>query len=248
MADSTDSDKYKNFQDLLEQNNFDYHHLAVSLDGGGFCLIDLEISPTEFLLQAEKDFEAGDSSFYLNCITNAKRAIVCQMDEILVSFGFDSLRWNIPKKIECLNKLGILTPPVLRKVSQIRNLLEHNYNKPSKEDVEVAMDIATLFVLANKGLFSIFESCLIFGLDTSEKDKDGRYQSHISLSLQRKNNIVFWQTYIRIENDFVERYEIRNTDPFFCSFVKLCAAYQLEYKIDEAIEELNALHAEYALS
>ena len=236
--------EYKNFQDFLEQIGFDYHHLKVYPSGGGFPLINLETSPTEFLLQAEKDFNAEDEAFYLNSITNSKRAILCQMDQILVSFGFNSLRWNVIKKIEYLNKLGILTPPILRKISKVRNLLEHEYIKPSKEDVELALDISTLFVLSNKALFSIYEASLTFGLDTSEIDSRGDFASFVSIELKRDKN-VYWQVYAHIENNFVARWKMPKSDPFFCILVKLCTAFQLGFKIDNAFDELNQLHDKF---
>lgn len=236
--------EFKNFQDFLERTGFDYHHLSVTPNGGGFPLISLETSPTEFLLQAEKDFTAEDKAFYLNSITNSKRAILCQMDQVLISFGFNSLRWNVVKKIAYLNKLGIITPPVLRKISKVRNLLEHEYIKPSREDVELALDISTLFVLSNKALFSVYEASLTFGLDASGIDSRGDFVSYISTELMRNKN-VFWQVYAHIENKLVARWKMPQTDPFFCSLVKLCTAFQLGFKIDDAFDELNQLHERF---
>jgi len=71
---------------------------AVASGGGSFELADLKTSPVEFLSLAEDDFERGGLSALVNATTNIKRAIVCQLDQLLISFGYPSFRWNVPKK------------------------------------------------------------------------------------------------------------------------------------------------------
>ena len=72
------------------------------------------------------------------------------MDQALLSFGYPSTKWNIPKKIEALQGLGLITPRILTKVSGARNLLEHEYRRPQKNEVEEALDLASLFVTSIK--------------------------------------------------------------------------------------------------
>jgi len=106
-------------------HKFDMSKCSVASGGGSFGLADLETSPVEFLSLAEDDFERGGLAALVNATANAKRAIVSQLDQLLTSFGYPSFRWNVPKKIDRLRALGLLAPSLLRKVVDMRNVLEH---------------------------------------------------------------------------------------------------------------------------
>lgn len=71
---------------------------GVASGGGSFGMAALKTSPIEFLSLAEDDLERGGLAALVNATTNAKRAIVSQLDQLLISFGYQSLRWNLPKK------------------------------------------------------------------------------------------------------------------------------------------------------
>lgn len=119
-----------------------------------------DLKPEDFLEQSEYDFETGGKTALLNSITNAKRAIYCQIDEIIDFWGFDSKKIKIGKKIDMLNEMGFLAPRILRKVSDSRNLLEHEYKRPIIKDVEDALDLASLFIAACSNF--LVSSCFIF--------------------------------------------------------------------------------------
>jgi hypothetical protein len=55
-------------------------------------------------------------------------------------------RWNIPKKLDFISQSGLLAPRILRKITGLRNRLEHEFAPPSKHQVEDALDVAMLFV------------------------------------------------------------------------------------------------------
>jgi uncharacterized protein YutE (UPF0331/DUF86 family) len=68
----------------------------------------------------------------------------------------------VPKKIERLRALGLLAPSLLRKVVDMRNILEHEYPTPELKNVEDALDIASLFVMSASALFIPFDDVLEF--------------------------------------------------------------------------------------
>lgn len=68
----------------------------------------------------------------------------------------------MPKKIERLRALGLLAPSLLRKVVDMRNILEHEYPTPELKNVEEALDIASLFVMSASALFIPFDDVLEF--------------------------------------------------------------------------------------
>jgi hypothetical protein len=117
-----------------------------------------DIKPEEFLAFAEVDLKIDDNHHLINCLSNIKRAIECQIDSLLIGFGlFEKAKnqnWNFPKKIQILNEIGIVSPRILNKINKLRNLLEHEYSIPQREKVEDALDVAILFIkYTNKFLY-----------------------------------------------------------------------------------------------
>jgi hypothetical protein len=109
------------------------------------------LEPRDFLNFAVEDSLTLDKErSRVNCLGNSKRAIDAQIDRLIQHLGFLPLarkqRWNIPKKLEFIAGSGVLAPRILRRITQLRNRLEHEFATPSKRDVEDALDVATLFV------------------------------------------------------------------------------------------------------
>lgn len=71
------------------------------------------------------------------------------MDSVLIAFCLlktaRARRWSVPKKLEQISQLGVITPRVLTKLNRIRNLIEHEFHKPSKEKVADFVDVVALF-------------------------------------------------------------------------------------------------------
>lgn len=111
---------------------------------------EFEIKPQDFLSYAEKDLESDYSHNLINSLSNAKRALDCQVDILLIAFGYYSISkkkmWGFPRKIEVIKELGILAPRVLLKINRTRNLMEHHFAKPTLEQVEDFVDIVALFI------------------------------------------------------------------------------------------------------
>jgi uncharacterized protein YutE (UPF0331/DUF86 family) len=137
----------KTLKEFSEEN----HYADDRIDGWSTTDIEnnFDLQSTDFLDFAQIDLRMDDVHHLINCLSNVKRAIECQIDSILIGLGLfeksTKEKWNFPKKIEVLNELGIISPRILIKINKIRNLLEHQYSKPDKEKVEDAVDIAILF-------------------------------------------------------------------------------------------------------
>jgi hypothetical protein len=109
------------------------------------------LDPNDFLAFAVEDSRAlQEARSLISCLGNCKRAIDSQVDRLIRRLGFLPLarkqQWPVPKKLEFISQSGILAPKLLRSVNRLRNRLEHEYALPSTEDVEDALEIATLFV------------------------------------------------------------------------------------------------------
>lgn len=166
-------------KELLELLDIRKDGLMVQSVGGSHRAAQLEIEPYDFLLQAEEDFERGERGAEINSLTNAKRAIVSQMDQALLTFGYKSFRWNVPRKLDVLAELGFVAPRILKRVSAARNMLEHEYKRPSPQEIEDAMDLAWLFVSASQAKLHPFgDTFLISDLKyVSEREDFSRFLS-----------------------------------------------------------------------
>ena len=71
---------------------------------------EFDVSPEEFLLQAEPDFEAGGNSRRLNSLTNSKPAIEAQVDRLIFGVGYDPKTIVVKRKWELLKEIGFITP------------------------------------------------------------------------------------------------------------------------------------------
>lgn len=227
-------------------HGFDMSKCAVASGGGSFGMTELKISPIEFLTLAEDDFERGGLSALVNATTNVKRAIVGQLDQLLISFGYSSLRWNVPKKIERLRALGLLAPRLLRKIVDMRNILEHEYATPELEKVEEALDIASLFVMSASAMFIPFDDVLEFSL--SDQDATDSSVTRITAGLNRESGRVFYTVYAYEPGEHAGRCvgqcEIQSGHVLFEAMVKLSASLMLRYKVNQALSDFDAAYAQ----
>jgi len=141
----------------MEDYSLERLYLSISNEGtifDGFTFGDVEtgfdIKPKDYLKFAESDLTTQYDHHLVNSLSNTKRAIDSQLDSLLIGFGLSKRakreKWAFPKKIEFLNSIGIISPRILKKINKRRNLLEHEYKNPNEEEVEDALDVASLFV------------------------------------------------------------------------------------------------------
>jgi hypothetical protein len=111
-----------------------------------------DILPSEYVQFAQKDAEGTDTHSIVNALSNAKRALECQIDSLMLALGLESIakRLSVPKKLDLLNNLRVIAPRVLRKVNKHRNEMEHAYTCPDQEVVMDFVDVVSLFVEATK--------------------------------------------------------------------------------------------------
>jgi len=112
--------------------------------------LNFDISPQDFVSYAEKDLELDYNHNIINALANSKRALDCQLDSLMIAFGYYKIsqkqQWSFPKKLDLITELGLIAPRVLKKINKQRNLLEHQFIRPEKEKVEDFIDITMLFI------------------------------------------------------------------------------------------------------
>jgi hypothetical protein len=136
-----------------------------------------DIQASEFMKYAELDLEQGTTQGLINALSNAKRAIDCQVDSVLGCFGLLSRR-NFPEKIKILGQLGIITPRIVNKVVKARNYLEHEFIKPEREQVEDSVDVANLFInLLDSGLRNFWSDYSIDAVADKPDNEGNEYKN-----------------------------------------------------------------------
>jgi len=216
--------------------------ITMTLGGCSLCVKELDIDPYDFLIQAEIDYENGGDSSDLNAITNAKRAIVSQMDQALMSFGYPAPKWYTPRKIETLNSLGIVTPRILRKVSEYRNLLEHEYRRPTEEQVEETLDLASLFVASIKPTLTFCDE-FVLGNEASLRDSYSFEKGLCFTMAGSKENekaiIRVWaEDYTDGDRKIIGEESFTYLDSEFPSIIKLAIASDRGFKVQDSLNEL----------
>jgi hypothetical protein len=132
--------------------------------------IKFDIMPKDFLKYAEDNLSSTEDRDLVDTLSNTKRALDCQIELIIFEHGYAKKlkkeNWNFPKKIKFLKGKHIIAPRILEKINKTRNLLEHEFRKPSVENVEDAFDVVTLFIGYSERLRRVPDSITI-GLDPS---------------------------------------------------------------------------------
>jgi len=159
-----------------------------------------EISPNDFLEYAYNDFSLSNEHGYINALTNVKRAIECQCEIILSSFGLPYKNKDFPTKIRKLEKMGISPSIIFEKINSKRVDLEHFYKKPDSKSVEDAIQIAQLFLdVTNYSLSTFWVDSFLF----QSKDENS-YIKREKYSLELMYNGI-WISYKEKEY----KYEIK---------------------------------------
>ena len=146
--------------------------LFLAYDGSLTIEAPMDITPDEFLRFARLDLSEGSRRGLSNSLSNAKRGIDGQVERILESLQITRNGQSFPAKVALLTEWGVVAPSIMRRVNSTRNLLEHEFECPKKEDVADALDIAQLFLSATRGLLRSFPINYTFadGPDDSQRE------------------------------------------------------------------------------
>ncbi|WP_219136389.1 hypothetical protein [Janthinobacterium sp. UMAB-60] len=130
---------------------------------------DFELLPRDFVEFAERDLKAGSSTHSLvNATANLKRAVDCQLDYLLVALNLDKLyrekRLGVDRKLGFLKRAGIFRSRSIEKLNTFRNRLEHHYEIPKIEDVEVYFDLVAAFVSVAEAVIPAFSHSASLGM------------------------------------------------------------------------------------
>jgi len=222
------------------------------LDGGGSLDTPFAVDAEDFLQQAEDDYELGGNSAPLNAVSNAKRAIHAQIDGVLSALGYNIRNQGIDRKATLFGELGFVAPRILKRVNDARNILEHEYAMPTMEQVQEAIDLATLFVNATRRHTVLWEHCISIGnrdlqLNSNAFSKEVRISfEHGERSSRLVGEIEVLPLYERLDQwergnhtgHVVGDVVLSAQDPLFKEFIRLIIANDRERKAQQALNRI----------
>lgn len=167
----------------------------MSLTGLGSSLFEgetFQVSAKEFISYAEAELkEPSTIKSQVNCITNLKRALDCQVDTYLSVLGLRSYlkkkNIKVGRKLELLNRMGFIRLGSLERLNSIRNRIEHHYDVPEKLDLELYFDLISSFVeLLEVALFEPISG--VFNIGDTGYDISATYVRE-----HKRCEFCFWQ-------------------------------------------------------
>jgi hypothetical protein len=233
---------------IIKKSKLDLTNLCMLYDEGyGFCLNNFDLQPIDFLRFSKKDLiELGDRGL-INSLTNSKRAIDCQIDEVLFSLGINAneltkskefnnfsklfqIEEDISFKLKIIQILNLAPSLLISKTRNLRNKLEHVYERPSQSEVKEAFEVADLFI---KSIHRVFNN-LLSDFKLTDEENYAKETIYINFSF---NNEKYFFTIELIENKIaIESIKVDSKDKEYFCLLKLMISYYDEVELAEVLK------------
>ncbi|WP_345974137.1 hypothetical protein [Sulfurimonas sp. HSL3-7] len=135
------------------------------IDLVNFEYFNFQITPKEYLKFAKEDLKDNSNRALINALSNAKRSIDCLIESTLKGLSIN-IENNIspealnfcnkvlngkdkgimPNTLKLFNALGLAPSILITEVRFLRNVIEHEYKLPKREDVIRAIEVADLLI------------------------------------------------------------------------------------------------------
>ena len=173
----------------IQLQNFLLEHIEnLEHDGGGggiTNLPDFELYAYDYLEFAEKRINTVDSETdtdeLINCVAHLKRAVDCKLDTFFYSCNLyktvTKKNLKFETKLEFLKGIGVFSSRSLARLNTLRNKMEHQYEIPKIDDIELYFDLVSAFVTVLQGLIYVltFNREVNFNVYVEETDEFGSF-------------------------------------------------------------------------
>lgn len=161
----------------------------IEMDGSSGSALDFpnfDLMPHDYLDFAGKDISHDSKSSRINTVSNLKRALECELDILLHVLHLANTKpyaSNAPRKLDFMDKLGLLSPRSFKKLNTIRNKIEHEYYVPEEKEIDTFYDLTFALISAIEGFLLNFSS-------------------HQSIDFSSNKNVIMSKsTYLTVEYD-----------------------------------------------
>ena len=233
---------------IKDKLKIDFTSTIIELDSGSGTENPFDLSARDFLRFAKFDFKSNDKKGNINALTNAKRAIDCQIDSAFTIFGieYDKIpnssnkiielsglkNLDLPHKLKLIQAVDFAPSGLISKTRTLRNKLEHYYKIPEKEEVHDAIELAELFVLSIESHIKIIQDSFII-TDKLKHNENIKLNNCVKVDFNyelKEINLRFYN-----EKEKTETIKLNQNDEVFYVFIKLIN------NIPEQIELENSL-------
>lgn len=247
------------FQDSLKNTKLDFSKIIIIPSGGGTSLkYDFEINPRDFLKYAKEDIASKEIRGIINSISNSKRAIDCQIDNVLYNLGIDYHK--IPKSVEnfvkcfeiandtsfkskLISALNLAPNFLISKTRVVRHRLEHHYKTPSIDEANDSIDIADLFIRSIEGLLKLPTSDFYI---TDEKHYQKDYNAfHENFDSGYLFSFDLGEDKIKLREIYPGSRDtiiyVPNTEPEFFGFIRLMNSIDDDFELTNSFKAIAQL-------
>ncbi len=243
-------------EELAKAVGIDWTNTFIYWSPGARYECDFDISPSDFLRFANQDFQNKDNRGIINAVTNAKRAIDCQVDTLLAYIGYGTKTKRLPpnvtdyikrhslpdesadvtQRLKLIRALEAAPSNLISKIRGIRNLLEHEYKLPTDTQTYEAIELATLFVGSLSNVINTF----LEGLDISNEEdmfqRDYRLWDNCLRILFREEG--YFEIIGKANRLEAGRMQISNTESQYLELLRLNIAIGINGNVDDALYDL----------
>ena len=195
----------KSLLEVLKTLKLDFTSAIIELDNGLETDKPFELSPRDFLRFAKSDLKQNDLKGNINALTNAKRAIDCQIDSALTTFGIDCK--NIPEtsneiiqfteftnedlayKLKIIRALDFAPSGLISRTRTLRNKLEHNFQVPHRDEVKDAIELAEFFLLSLDSHLNLIEN-EFYITDQQNFSKFRNHKKYVKVTFDDSNSEI----------------------------------------------------------
>lgn len=225
------SEKIEKLKDFLCEN---YDNI-IYLEGGGefFELPKFELYPRDYLKFAEQSLEHGDTLGLINCVSNLKRAMDCEIDMFFYTVNLYNVvkdrNLKIGQKLNFIESIGLFSSRSLDKLNHIRNKMEHNYQVPKINEIDLYFELVEALVRALETTISImyWHRELVFTVYDERRETELGY-FEISYKCNNKYPYIKVEWNLRNRKEKIE-VNIKNEIKEFIYYFRI---FFLLYKID----------------
>ena len=230
----------------------DFSNIIIEVDCGNNVNFNFELKPQDFLRFAKIDIKGDTQKDYINALTNAKRAIDCEIDGALLKFGikYDRIKEiansankivelvnfenaNLSYKLKLIRALDFAPIDLISKYRNLRNKIEHHYQKPKKNKALEAIDIAELFILSIESKTQIIIENL-FITDKHNYINNWVYKNFAQLQFDLEKKLFLLTFYV--DNLKINSLEFNKNDILFYAFIKLLNNINDEFNFLESFK------------
>lgn len=231
---------------IITTMGFTEYNTIKLCSGGGQLRHDFEINPDDSLQMGEDSYAKGEMP---HALSDAKRAIHSQIDQALLALGYSLDGKEMKWKLNLMARCGFVAPRIMKRVSDARNLLEHEYRAPTRRQVEESLDIAALFIGATRRHLDLFEHEFNVGKEDEQIDESD-FSSELFFHFNEERHyfrVIACQDVqpgtFGIAKNVLGKIRIGVNDEIFPEVVRLTVAGDHEGKVRQALHEFFAVLA-----